>query len=671
MRHGVHRMDLIQAEIGRIDLLLAERHELEVALAELDERLQLEDQAQRALQATVEALHARLTAAELTESALQRAATRLERLTVDQAELQRRKDSAAAEIATLEAITSREEEIRRNVEALRRWRTLADQLSVSLSERQPIERRIAELEASIQRASAELEQKLALQRQTAATARERLADLDQKQALLDNCEREIEAGQMETRDRAKLQERLERDQDRLNELTAGNAALRSRMEEIRLKIEALSAGDATCPICRRPIAAGEHRHIHDAWTTEGTELGDAYRETLSTITSLKADIGSQRHVLECLETVSRNVVRAETEAKQYRSLLASRPPIEQSMRATCAEIERLEQTLASSGFCPAERSELKRLQEELNDNLFDPEEHAEARRHVQRLEPAEQELNKLELARSEVAGLRKRIADLEQQLQVLATDSADTRKEVADLTSALEGIDGVRREHADAAQSLAEMAVRRRTLEQRRGGLARRLEELGERSKEKLELECEAMTLGARIDAYRELATAFGRDGIQAMVIENVLPELEDETNRLLSRMTTKQLEVQFLTTREAVSTKHDIETLDIIIRDEAGRRPYQLFSGGEAFRINFAIRVALSKLLARRAGATVDTLIIDEGFGTQDQEGRDGLVEALQSVSRDFQLILVITHITELRDQFPNRIEIVKTDAGSRATLI
>jgi exonuclease SbcC len=215
------------------------------------------------------------------------------------------------------------------------------------------------------------------------------------------------------------------------------------------------------------------------------------------------------------------------------------------------------------------------------------------------------------------------------------------------------------------------MAEQRRTLEQRRGGLARRLEEIGERSKEKVELECEAKALGARIDAYRELATAFGRDGIQAMVIENVLPELEDETNRLLSRMTTKQLEVQFLTTREAVSTKHDIETLDIIIRDEAGRRPYQLFSGGEAFRINFAIRVALSKLLARRAGATVDTLIIDEGFGTQDQEGRDGLVDALQSVARDFQLILVITHINELRDQFPNRIEIVKTDAGSRATLI
>ncbi len=177
--------------------------------------------------------------------------------------------------------------------------------------------------------------------------------------------------------------------------------------------------------------------------------------------------------------------------------------------------------------------------------------------------------------------------------------------------------------------------------------------------------------LSAESDAYDELSTAFGRNGIQAMVIENVLPELQDEANRILERMTTKQLEVEFRTMRAAVSSDSTIETLDIIIRDESGRRDYQLFSGGEAFRIDFAIRVALSKLLARRAGASVDTLVIDEGFGSQDQQGRDGLIEALQSVTRDFALILVITHVDELRYQFPNRIEIVKTDAGSRATLI
>ena len=90
------------------------------------------------------------------------------------------------------------------------------------------------------------------------------------------------------------------------------------------------------------------------------------------------------------------------------------------------------------------------------------------------------------------------------------------------------------------------------------------------------------------------------------------------------------------------------------------------MFSGGEAFRINFAIRIALSKLLAKRAGAPLPTLIIDEGFGTQDSVGIEKIKEAINSIQDDFQKILVITHMDEVRDAFPTRINVVKTPEGS-----
>ena len=111
-------------------------------------------------------------------------------------------------------------------------------------------------------------------------------------------------------------------------------------------------------------------------------------------------------------------------------------------------------------------------------------------------------------------------------------------------------------------------------------------------------------------------------------------------------------------------------ETLDIIIADEVGPRNYNLFSGGEAFRINFALRIAISKLLARRAGAQLRTLFIDEGFGTQDTQGRQRLVEAINAIKEDFDRILVITHIEELKDMFPVRIDVVKTAQGSQVSL-
>ena len=109
------------------------------------------------------------------------------------------------------------------------------------------------------------------------------------------------------------------------------------------------------------------------------------------------------------------------------------------------------------------------------------------------------------------------------------------------------------------------------------------------------------------------------------------------------------------------------MKTLDISIADEVGTRPYELYSGGEAFRVNFAIRIALSKLLARRSGASLQTLVIDEGFGTQDAQGRERLVEAITRIQNEFEKIIVITHIDELKDAFPKRVYVYKTGDGSK----
>jgi exonuclease SbcC len=169
---------------------------------------------------------------------------------------------------------------------------------------------------------------------------------------------------------------------------------------------------------------------------------------------------------------------------------------------------------------------------------------------------------------------------------------------------------------------------------------------------------------------YDDLRLAFGKKGIQAMIIESVIPEIQDEANRLLGRMTDGKMSVTMQTQRDTKAGS-TVETLDIHIADELGPRPYELFSGGEAFRANFAIRIALSKLLARRAGAQLRTLIMDEGFGSQDATGRQKLVEAIQSVQGDFEKILVITHVEELQDAFPVRIHVEKTAEGSTFSIV
>lgn len=154
------------------------------------------------------------------------------------------------------------------------------------------------------------------------------------------------------------------------------------------------------------------------------------------------------------------------------------------------------------------------------------------------------------------------------------------------------------------------------------------------------------------------------------MIIENVIPELELEANALLARMTDNRMHLKLETQRDT-KQGNTIETLDIKIADEWGTRNYELFSGGEAFRVNFALRIALSKLVARRAGASVQTLIIDEGFGTQDAEGLERLIEAIKVIQEDFEKIFVITHVPEMKEVFPVRIEVRKTPQGSVFQLI
>jgi exonuclease SbcC len=167
------------------------------------------------------------------------------------------------------------------------------------------------------------------------------------------------------------------------------------------------------------------------------------------------------------------------------------------------------------------------------------------------------------------------------------------------------------------------------------------------------------------LSAYEELREAFSKRGVPAMIIETAVPELERTANELLTRMTEGRMHVRIETQRE-IKTGELREALDIIISDELGSRPYELYSGGEAFRIDFAIRIALSRLLANRAGAQLRSLFIDEGFGTQDARGREYLVSAINSIQDDFDLILVITHINELKEAFPTRIEVSKTSDGS-----
>ncbi len=249
-----------------------------------------------------------------------------------------------------------------------------------------------------------------------------------------------------------------------------------------------------------------------------------------------------------------------------------------------------------------------------------------------------------------------------------ATLLAD-RAQRAQLDAEAEHYAAILREAAAKQQALDKLRQDDTLAKARKGAAEQKLKALDDLALQREAKQAEHNRLAEERGLHEELRGAFGKKGVPAMMIEAAVPEIEAAANGLLSRMTDGRMHVRFNMQKETQAGEVR-ETLDIQIADELGTRAYELYSGGEAFRVNFAIRVALSQLLARRAGTQLQTLIIDEGFGVLDASGREHLVEAINAAQKDFVRILVVTHLDELKDAFPARIEITKGPDGSEITL-
>lgn len=158
---------------------------------------------------------------------------------------------------------------------------------------------------------------------------------------------------------------------------------------------------------------------------------------------------------------------------------------------------------------------------------------------------------------------------------------------------------------------------------------------------------------------YTSIITAFSKNGIPASIISHDIPEMEDEVNKILKIISNDTMSIQYITTKNG--KKKSVDTLEIVVSDGNTSRMYETYSGGEKFRIDFACHIGMAKFLTKRAGASIDFLIIDEGLGSQDDFSKQKFVESIMSLNGLFKQIMVVTHIQDLQNVFDNRILVQK----------
>jgi DNA repair exonuclease SbcCD ATPase subunit len=166
------------------------------------------------------------------------------------------------------------------------------------------------------------------------------------------------------------------------------------------------------------------------------------------------------------------------------------------------------------------------------------------------------------------------------------------------------------------------------------------------------------------------LQQAFGKTGIPAMIISNVTTELEFSINAMLRELTNKNISVKVSTEKNLKTSNELSDTLEIIIRDGILERPYSMYSGGEKYRIDMAIRLALSKILARRNNFMLDTLIIDEPSGL-DKEGLASFKDTIIKISKEFKRIFVVSHLTELVEDAQGKFKVVEVHANNGVSTV
>ncbi len=345
-----------------------------------------------------------------------------------------------------------------------------------------------------------------------------------------------------------------------------------------------------------------------------------------------------------------------------------KPPILQ-------QIDRLEMTIANIYINSETKVKISTIEtqlEELNYNRLQYEKTISDLRQASTWQFKYQELQQ---AKQEYPLLQTRLQELENLLQLRQQDKQQLSNQLAELGETMEKMGDFRTEIDRLSQQMQNNRKQLDELYTQQGRLQQSIAQIESLKIQSKDNKNKVQQFKRQHTIYQELGIAFGKNGIQALTIENVLPQLEAETNQILARLTGNQFHVQFVTQRLSKSgSKKDggklIDTLDIIIADARGKRAYETYSGGEAFRINFSIRLALARLLTQRAGTSLQMLIVDEGFGTQDAEGCDRLIAAINAIANDFACILTVTHMPQFKEAFQTRIEVLKTNFGSQLSL-
>ncbi len=667
--------DEIEGRIAEIEAELAEEESRKARLAGLETRLKELASARAAQETVLEKIKQNAALLEEQRKLTSTLLASLERSRTALAALETRLTSRESDLRSYLDLLDRSAEIEA---AYKEWQTVRKKLEewekiASKFRKQEEER--APLLTKIEKEKARLEEERRTLKAKEEEVRNQVSVTSELKKSIEAAETALKEAEARVAERAELESRRSEARERLAARKAENETLKLEMNQLKERIEALqSALGATCPLCGQELSESHRKSTLEQLEAEGREKGDRYRANTDEAKSLTAEIANYQLQITNLASAENDRLKFAAEISQLTERLENLQTLAQEWESSGKKrLQEVEQLLESGAYAREEQQQLAELDAQLAQLGYDASAHDQARRRENELRSVEEEYGNLKSAKEAGRQIESEIASLKAEIENRKTEIENLTAEYHTAQTHLQTAETQTPSVEEAERELFKLREEENKVRAELGGARQRVDILEVQRARKKDFEKEREELRKQIARHKTLERAFGKDGVPALLIEQALPQIEDKANEILDRLSDGQMSIRFVTQTEYKDKKRgDLkETLDIQISDSAGARNYEMYSGGEAFRVNFAIRLALSEILAQRKGARLQTLVIDEGFGSQDTQGRQRLIEAINLVKNDFAKILVITHLDELKDAFPTRIEVEKTERGSAIRVI
>ena len=294
--------------------------------------------------------------------------------------------------------------------------------------------------------------------------------------------------------------------------------------------------------------------------------------------------------------------------------------------------------------------------------------HAKVQSEIVSLEPWLEKEKQLPVAEERNLTAKNRVLELTEELLNIDTDIAKKQTEADKEILAMGGMEELAGIVAKMNADVEALNSLVKEKQMKLGALQQKSEQIAKLKKEIAVLQERQTGYAKETADYETLKAAFSQSGVPHQIIRSIIPQLTATANTILGQMTGGKMGVEFRLERLQKNGKEKV-SLDIFI-EEYGKSalPYLSKSGGEKVKSSLSVILALAEIKSSSAGIQLGMLFIDEP-PFLDGDGIQAYCDALETIQSRYSSIkiMAITHDPTMKARFPQNLDVVKTEKGSK----